>query len=151
MRPGYCPSFAVLISLMVGAGNVTQSMAQHAPDRSLPIATGPGGVCKPVSQRNSEVGCWILAHETVGQVTRSEMFWYLDIFPTRAAAEAAKGLHGTVVESLGKVWVLSIEEPNWRAAGGERVAEIGPLPVTAGANYSAQYMEAVFTPGMTGG
>ena len=149
MRPGYCPSFTVLISLMVGAGNVTQSMAQHAPDRSLPIATGPGGVCKPVSQRDSEVGCWILAHEAVGQVTRSEMFWFLDVYPTRATAEAAKGPHGTVVESLGKVWVLSIEEPNWRAAAGKRVAEIGPLPVTAGANYSAQYMEAVFTPGMT--
>jgi quercetin dioxygenase-like cupin family protein len=77
------------------------------------------------------------------------MFWFLDVYPTRAAAEAAKGPHGTVVESLGKVWVLSIEEPNWRAAAGKRVAEIGPLPVTAGANYSAQYMEAVFTPGMT--
>jgi hypothetical protein len=34
-------------------------------------------------------------------------------------------------------------------SGGERVAEIGPLPVTADAAYAAQYMEAVFTPGMT--
>ena len=28
-------------------------------------------------------------------------------------------------------------------------AEIGPLVINAGENYSAQYMEAVFDPGMT--
>ena len=32
---------------------------------------------------------------------------------------------------------------------GERIAEIGPLPVIAGEKYSAQYMEAILTPGMT--
>ena len=36
----------------------------------------------------------------------------------------------------------------WRPSGGERIAEIGPLPVIAGRTYSAQYMEAIFTPGM---
>jgi quercetin dioxygenase-like cupin family protein len=141
-------SVAIILSL-AGLANGTQSMAQHAQDHSLPITAGPAGVCKPVSQRTSEVGCWILAHEAVGQLTRSEVFWHLDTFPSRAAAEAAKGPHGAVVESLGKVWLLTIEEASWRAAGGERVAEIGPLPVTAGWNYSAQYMEAIFTPGMT--
>jgi quercetin dioxygenase-like cupin family protein len=77
------------------------------------------------------------------------MFWYLDVYPSRATADAAKGLRGIVVESFGQVWLLSIEQANWAPSGGERVAEIGPLPVTAGANYSAQYMEAIFMPGMT--
>jgi len=46
--------------------------------------------------------------------------------------------------------LLSIEDDGWRApAGGERIAEIGPLPVTAGEAFTAQYMEAVFNPGMT--
>lgn len=54
-----------------------------------------------------------------------------------------------MVESLGKVWLLSIDKAGWRPASGERVAEIGPLPVKAGDTYSAQYMEAIFTPGMT--
>lgn len=109
----------------------------------------PGGVCKWVADRTGEVGCWIMAHEPVGQLTRSEIFWHLDVYPTRAAAEAAKGPRGTVIESLGKVWLLSIEDAGWRPAGGERVAEIGPLPVIAGERYTAQYMEAIFTPGMT--
>jgi quercetin dioxygenase-like cupin family protein len=106
-------------------------------------------ICKPVSQRTSEVGCWIISHEPVGQLAAPQTFWHLDVYPTRAAAEAAKGPSGTVVESLGKVWLLTIESADWRPSGGERVAEIGPLPVIAGAKYSAQYMEAIFTPGMT--
>jgi quercetin dioxygenase-like cupin family protein len=54
-----------------------------------------------------------------------------------------------VVESLGRVWLFTIDVAGWRPASGEHVAEIGPLPVDAAVAYSAQYMEAIFTPGMT--
>jgi quercetin dioxygenase-like cupin family protein len=106
-------------------------------------------ICKPVSQRTGELGCWITANAPLGQLPRQPVFWHLDTYPTRAAAEAAKGPRGTVVESLGKVWLLTIGEAGWRPSGGERVAEIGPLPVNPDAKYSAQYMEAIFAPGMT--
>lgn len=106
-------------------------------------------VCKPVSQRTGEVGCWIMANEALGQLPQRPIFWHLDTYPTRAAAETAKGLRGTVVESLGKIWLLTIAEAGWRPSGSERVAEIGPLPVNADAKYTAVYMEATFTPGMT--
>lgn len=108
-----------------------------------------GGVCKPVSQRTSEVGCWILSDESVGQFTKPQAFWYLHAYPSRKAAEAGKGPRGVVVESLGKVWLLTIEDAGWRARKGKHVATIGPLLVTPGEKYSAQYMEAIFTPGMT--
>ena len=42
----------------------------------------PGGLCRPVSERTNEVGCWIIAHESVGQLTDSPTFWYLDTYPT---------------------------------------------------------------------
>jgi len=106
-------------------------------------------ICKPVSQRTGELGCWITANAMLGQLPRQPIFWHLDTYPSRAAAETAKGPRGTVVESLGKVWLLTIDVGGWRPAGGERIAEIGPLPVSASAQYSAQYMEAIFTPGMT--
>jgi quercetin dioxygenase-like cupin family protein len=44
---------------------------------------------------------------------------------------------------------MTIDEESWKPASGERVAKIGPLPFTPGETYSAQYMEAIFTPGMT--
>jgi quercetin dioxygenase-like cupin family protein len=106
-------------------------------------------ICRPVAERTSELGCWIIAHTPVGQLGKPEVFWHLNVYPTRAAADAAKTPTGTVVESLGKTWLLTIGDAGWRAAGGERIAEIGPLPVSARQNYSAQYMEAIFTPGMT--
>jgi quercetin dioxygenase-like cupin family protein len=106
-------------------------------------------ICKPVSERVGELGCWVTAHTELGQLPRQPIFWHLDTFPTRAEAQAAKGPHGTVVESLGKVWLLSIDVAGWRPSGGTRVAKIGPLPVSADTQYSAQYMEAIFTPGMT--
>jgi len=76
------------------------------------------------------------------------VFWHLYQYPSRAAADAAKGAHGTVVESFGKVWLYAIAEKGWRPAVGERVAVIGPLTITPRKEYSARYMEAVFTPGM---
>ena len=43
---------------------------------------------------------------------------------------------------------MTIEDENWRSSHGNRIAEIGPLPVVAGEKYSAQFMEADFTRGM---
>jgi len=109
----------------------------------------PGGVCKPASQRNEEIGCWILADASMGQLNRSPVFWHIDSYPTRAEAEADKGQRGVVFESLGKVWLMTIENEDWRPTHGARIAEIGPLAISAGKEYSAQYMEAIFMPGMT--
>src|SRR5262249_34885379 len=106
-------------------------------------------ICKPVGQRTGELGCWITANVSLGQLPQQPIFWHLDPYPARGEAEAAKGPRSTVLESLGKVWLLTIDVAGWRPTGGVRVAEIGPLPVTATAKYSAQYMEAIFTPGMT--
>ncbi len=106
-------------------------------------------ICKPVAERTGEVGCWIIAHQPVGQLNKPETFWHLDVYATRAEAEAANTANSTIVESLGKMWLLTIADKGWRPPGGERITEIGPIPITAGQTYSAQYMEAIFTPGMT--
>src|SRR4249920_2043437 len=100
-------------------------------------------ICKPVSQRTSDLGCWITANAMLGQLPQPPVFWHLDTYSTRAEAEGAKGPRGAVVESLGKVWLLTIDVAGWRPSGGVRVAQIGPLPVSADARYAAQYMEAV--------
>lgn len=105
--------------------------------------------CRPARERTGEVGCWVMARQPLGSLASTQVFWHLDAYPNRAVAEAVKGPRGTVVEALGKVWLLTVEDAGWRSAEGERVAEIGPLPITAGSEYSAQYMEAIFTPGMT--
>lgn len=108
-----------------------------------------GQICRPVSQRTGELGCWITVSAPLGKLPQAPIFWHLDTYSTHAAAEAAKSAGGAVVQSLGKIWLFTIAERGWRPTGGIRIAEIGPLPVNADANYTAQYMEAIFTPGMT--
>ncbi len=142
MEPPTTIHRAVLIPLIAVAWPLfgAQAGAQQ-------VSEGPR--CKPVSGRTGELGCWIMTDQSLGKLEKSEVFWHLDVYPTRADAERAMGARGAVVESLGKVWLLSIEDKGWRPNSGERVAEIGPLPISAGEAYSAQYMEAIFTPGMT--
>jgi Flp pilus assembly protein TadD/quercetin dioxygenase-like cupin family protein len=108
------------------------------------------GSCIPRSERaGNSLGCFITATQELGALpTASPIFWHLDAFPTRAAAERAKTARGTVVESFGKIWLFTIGPKSWRPSGGEHVADVGPLPVDAGGRYAAQYMETFFRPGM---
>jgi hypothetical protein len=69
--------------------------------------TPPRRTCLPVSERaGRDVGCWILVSTPLGPLAQPAVFWHLDSYPTRAAAEAAKGPRGTVVEALGQVSVV---------------------------------------------
>ncbi len=103
--------------------------------------------CKPLSQKTSENGCWILGSAPVGILTQPA-YWTIDIFPTKEQAEHAKGPNGTVVESLGKIWLLTVGEKLEMNPAGTRVTQIGPIPIRAGQAYTAQFMEATLQPGM---
>lgn len=117
---------------------VVISQAAHAQTR-----------CLPMSQRTGDIGCWITATTPLGKLSTPSVSWHLDSYATRADAERAKGPRGTVVESFGRTWLFTIAEAGWHPAHGVRIAEIGPLPIAEDVNYTAQYMEAIFTPGMT--
>jgi quercetin dioxygenase-like cupin family protein len=93
------------------------------------------------------MGCYLTAVEPLGVMGQARVFWHLYTYPTRTAAEAAKGRRGTIVESFKRIWVYTIAESEWRPSTGERIAVIGPLMVEAGKQYTARYMEAVFPPG----
>ena len=123
---------AITWSVMILAG--TTSAQSHGCDT-------------PVSECKSEVGCYTTATTVLGAMPQGPVFWHLYNYATRAVAEAAKGPRGTVVEAFGRVWLYTIEEEGWHPSGGERVAVIGPLPITSGKQYTAKYMEAVFMPG----
>jgi quercetin dioxygenase-like cupin family protein len=107
------------------------------------------GACIPVGERAGlAYGCFILAAEPVGQLDPDSAFWHVESFPTRTAAERAKGPRATVVEAFDKVWLLTIAKSGWKTSGAVHVTEVGPLPVKAGTAYTAQFMEALFRPGM---
>jgi len=135
-------TLAAVASAALGAAAVaaTQSVSAQV----------PGGCETPASERTSEAGCYFVASENLGELPQTPLYWHLYNYSNRAEAEAAKGPRGTVVESFGKVWLYTIGEVNWRPSRGERVAVIGPLPISSGKQYTARYMEALFPPGMKG-
>jgi quercetin dioxygenase-like cupin family protein len=121
--------------------------AAHAAVAQAPKSNVTGGCEVPVGKRTAENGCYLLATESLATLPAREVYWHLYTYPTQAAADAArKGSAGTVVESLGKVWLFAIADSKWRPASGERVAAIGPLSVAPAKSYTARYMEAVFPP-----
>lgn len=103
--------------------------------------------CRPAAGRDADVGCWLLSSERLGAVSESRLYWHLYAYPSRAAAARAKGPGQTVLESLGRIWLMTIAPKNFRSSTGDRVAVIGPLVVDPGREYTAQYMEAIFPPG----
>ena len=108
-----------------------------------------GGTCVAASERATfEFGCFITARTILRELPSGPLFWHLDRYPDNAAAEAAKGPNGTVVQSFGTVWLFTIAVAGWKSSTGERVAEIGPLPLVRAEQHAAVYMEGVFKPGM---
>ncbi len=81
--------------------------------------------------------------EPFGIAPATPVYWHLDRFPARAAADAARGAHSTVVRAHGRDWLFTLADSAWHPNGGERVARIGPLPVVPGRRYSAHYLEGV--------
>ncbi|SRR6266571_2698454 len=130
------PIFAAILGSLVLAGAFPASAQHHIS-------------CRPVAERTGDVGCWIMARQALGQLPQAPLYWHLDSYPTRAAAEADRGAHGTVVEAAGKVWLLTIAETAWRPRAGQRVAQIGPLPVGEAGEHAAVYMETVLPPGFS--
>ncbi len=108
----------------------------------------PGGCNTPVAERTSPIGCYVAASKALDSLPPGPLFWYLYNYPTRAAAEAAGGPRGTVVESFGRVWLYVVTDSGWHPASGTRVAVIGPLVTAPGKRYTARYLETVTPPGM---
>ena len=93
-------------------------------------------------------GAQPLAVIELGKLSQAPLYWHLDTYPTRAAAEAAKDAHGTVVEVFDRIWLLTLAGAEGQPAGGDHIATIGPLPLGAsGANMTATYLQAATSPG----
>ena len=124
-------------------------VSRHSAPSATTESPQPTVGCVPAAQRaGAEFGCFVLTHEPIGQLGPAPVFWYVDRYASRGSAESARRPRSTVVEALGGVWRLTIDSAGLSSLGGERVGRIGPLPVSAHLDYTAQYMEAVFRPGM---
>jgi quercetin dioxygenase-like cupin family protein len=139
--------------MSINAGRATARVVAMLIVSSSLLATAAAAQtegCEAVTKRaGREFGCFITARAELGPLPKdSAFYWHIDAFATRTAADAARTQRGTVVESLGRLWLFTIAEAGWRPATGERIATAGPLPLIEADAYAAVYMEGVFRPGM---
>lgn len=132
---------AAVAALLVASPAAAQPHATpHAASTTVAV---PGGCSVPRPTPPDAVGCYVAGTESLGTLGGNPVYWHLDAFPSRAAAEGARRGRGVVAEAHGRVWLFTIADSAWRPGGGERVARVGPLPVVAGRTYAAHYNEGV--------
>ena len=130
MRHLVC-GFLVLIALAPAGRACAQ-----ATSRTCAADDSPGPAC-------------LLARKDLSSLPAGPLYWHLDTFASKEAAERAATPASTVVEAFGSVWLFTIERRGWRPQRGVHVSEVGPLPVEKARTYRADYLRSVFRPGMT--
>jgi quercetin dioxygenase-like cupin family protein len=83
-----------------------------------------------------------LAEMNVAQLPAGPLFWRLENYPTLEQARGAAGSTGLVVQSAGKVWLITLGTAGGASPGGTKVAEVGPLPKVVAAHYLLRVNEA---------
>lgn len=90
----------------------------------------------------------MLAQKKIRELPAGPLYWRVETFPTLADAKAAVGPDGwnpasvryetttsLIVEAAGKVWVLTLGAKGASTPGGDKLAEIGPVPPLSAAEY----------------
>ena len=102
-----------------------------------------GGPCETQARLGGgATGCFWIASINLGPMPQ-QLYWHIDRFGDVASAEAARSIYGRVTVVLGGEVVLQTvtDNPGWTAAGGERLATIGPLTVSSGPDLVARFVE----------
>lgn len=132
----------------------TQMRAVFVGMMAMAAAAFPSAVCAQATARQcstiEEAGpACLLARQQIASLPAGKVFWHLDRFPSKNAAETAGTTSSVVVEAFGSTWLFTLANARWRPKGGEHVAVVGPLPVAPASTYAAEYLRSVFNPGTT--
>ncbi len=99
--------------------------------------------CLDEGLKSSEVGCLLLARKKITQFQEGDIFWHLNKFSSRRAAEVARGPFGMVVEAEGNFWLFNFGPKDAVPKQGQIVASVGPLQMTSDTLPRAKSYEVV--------
>lgn len=77
----------------------------------------------------------LIAQKKVAQLPPGPLFWRIDAFATLAEAEAAAGPTALAADVAGKIWLFTLGPKGGASPGGNKVAEIGPVPPISAPEY----------------
>jgi len=137
------PLIRFLLSLVAACGLVT-SHAVFAQATSRP--------CDADSRQEARPGpACLLAHLKPGVLAGDHSWWILDSYPDVPAArrdQADRSDKTALVEAFGKVWLFAVTSTPGQPGKGQRVATVGPIPISARLSYDAEFLQSTFSPGM---
>jgi hypothetical protein len=88
-----------------------------------------------------------LAERKVADLPTGELFWRIENFPSKEAAQAAAGTWSLVAEAADKVWLFTLGSAGGSSPGGIKVSEVGPIARVAAPQYLLRINEASGPPG----
>jgi hypothetical protein len=118
---------------------------RHILDRFAAI-TFANFLCSSVFAQQPPLSVKPLVEKKVRDLPSGELYWRVETFPALAQAQAAATPHSLVAQSGGKVYLFSLGAPGGSSQG-TRVAEVGPVPRIAAAEYLLRVNEASGAPG----
>jgi len=83
-----------------------------------------------------------LAEKKVSQLPPDPLYWRIENFPGIEQARKAGGEWSLAVEARGKAWLFTLGATGASTPGGEKVAEVGPIPRVAASQYLLRINEA---------
>jgi len=88
-----------------------------------------------------------LAERKVPDLPSGELFWRIENYSSKEAAQAAAGTWSLVAEASGKVWLFTLGSAGGSSPGGTKVAEVGPVARVSAPQYLLRINEASGPPG----
>jgi quercetin dioxygenase-like cupin family protein len=149
MRTPFALGVVVLVLSLAGLPTATgrKPLAQASPTTGHEHLGEVACVDVPPGEKRPEFGCFNVATVKGLQFPQPTVYWHLRAFGSRQAAEAVRSPTGIVVEEGGRVWLSEFGARESTPRGGEAVAVVGPLQLSAAKSYSAVLSYAVMRPG----
>ncbi len=88
-----------------------------------------------------------LTERKVADLPGGDLFWRIETYPSKDAAQAAAGNWSLVAEAAGKVWLFTLGSAGGSSQGGTKVAEVGPITRVTAPQYLLRINEASGPPG----
>ena len=108
----------------------------------------PGVKCTEDSpERRGEEGCTVLANRPLVGSLSKPVYWHIDRFDSLEAARKAAGPDGVAAEAHGSAWLMTVEAQTEDRHGGQHIAAIGPLAMSAAKRYSMRVQSSLLMAG----
>jgi len=136
----YRKATRIFVELKRYSGTRAPERAQHGKDSSMKykhwIAAAALSLflTSPALAQTSIVSMPV-AEKKLTELPVGPLFWRIENFPTLAEAQAVSGPHGLAVEAFERVWLFTLGPQGPASPGGNKVADVGPLPPVTAPQY----------------